>query len=184
MNQYLQENQEDFNKAIDFFKSEIATLRTGRANPAVLDGVVVKAYGVFSPLNTLSTITVSDSRNIIVTPFDKSTSKDVEKGIVEANLGLGVINDGDKIRLTIPALTEESRLELVKTLNDKMEKTRIQLRQARETVKDLIEAAFDDKDITEDDRFRFIKELDEYTAKRNEELKNIRDKKEEDIMAV
>ena len=87
MNQYLQDNQEEFNKAIDFFKSEIATLRTGRANPAVLDGVMVKAYGVFSPLNTLSTITVADSRNILVTPFDKSTIKDVEKGIVEANLG-------------------------------------------------------------------------------------------------
>ena len=81
MNQYLQENQDEFNNAIDFFKSEIATIRTGRANPAVLDGVSVKAYGVFSPLNTLSTITVSDSRNIIVTPFDKSTIKDVEKGI-------------------------------------------------------------------------------------------------------
>ena len=184
MNQYLQENQDEFNNAIDFFKSEIATIRTGRANPAVLDGVSVKAYGVFSPLNTLSTITVSDSRNIIVTPFDKSTIKDVEKGIMDANLGLGVLNDGDKIRLTIPLLTEETRLELVKSLNEKMEKTRIQLRQARETVKDLVELAFDDKEITEDDKFRFIKELDEHTAKRNEELKNIRDKKETYKMAV
>lgn len=184
MNEYLENKKPDFDKAIEFFKKEISTIRTGRANPAVLDGVQVEAYGVMNPLNAVASITVSDSRNILVTPFDKSVIKDVEKAIIDEDLGLGVINDGDKVRLTIPPLTEENRKELVKKLNDKMEKTRIILRQARDTVKTEIEAGFEDKKISEDDKFRYIKELDEYSAKKNEELKEIRDKKEKDVMEI
>jgi len=184
MNQYLENKQSDFNKAIEFFKAEITTIRTGRANTAVLDGVKAEAYGVLNPLNTLASITVSDAKNILVTPFDKNVIKSIEKAIIDANLGLGVINDGDKVRLTIPPLTEENRRELVKKLNEKMERTRINLRQARDGVKNLIEAAYEEKNISEDDKFRFMKELDEFSAKKNEELKGIRDKKEKDIMEI
>lgn len=184
MNQYLESKQGEFNKAIEFFKTEIATIRTGRANTAVLDGVKAEAYGVLNPLNTLASITVSDAKNILVTPFDKNVIKSIEKAIIDANLGLGVINDGDKVRLTIPPLTEENRRELVKKLNEKMERTRINLRQARDGVKNLIEAAYEEKNISEDDKFRFMKELDEFSAKKNEELKGIRDKKEKDIMEI
>jgi len=99
-------------------------------------------------------------------------------------LVLGVINEGDKIRLTVPALTEENRKELVKKLNERMEKTRIILRQARENVKNTIEAAFEAKEISEDQKFRFVKELDEFSTKKNEELKDLRDKKEQDIMEI
>ncbi|MFA7377864.1 MAG: ribosome-recycling factor, partial [Patescibacteria group bacterium] len=84
----------------------------------------------------------------------------------------------------VPPLTEENRRELVKKLNEKMERVRINLRQAREGVKNVIEGAFEEKNISEDDKFRFIKELDEYSAKKNEELKEIRDKKEKDIMEI
>ena len=184
MNEYLEKKQVDFSKAIDFFKSEIATIRTGRANPAMLDGVKAEAYGVLNPLNTMANITVSDARNILVTPFDKSVIKNVEKAIIDANLGVGVINDGDKVRLTIPPLTEENRIEMVKRLNEKMEKTRINLRQARDGVKNMIEGAYDEKNISEDDKFRFMRELDEFSAKKNEELKNIRDRKEKDVMEI
>jgi ribosome recycling factor len=184
MNEYLEKKQVDFSKAIDFFKSEIATIRTGRANPAMLDGVKAEAYGVLSPLNTMANITVPDARNILVTPFDKSVIKNVEKAIIDANLGVGVINDGDKVRLTIPPLTEENRIEMVKRLNEKMEKTRINLRQARDGVKNMIEGAYDEKNISEDDKFRFMRELDEFSAKKNEELKNIRDRKEKDVMEI
>jgi len=184
MNEYLEKKQVDFSKAIDFFKSEIATIRTGRANPAMLDGVKAEAYGVLNPLNTMANITVSDARNILVTPFDKSVIKNVEKAIIDANLGVGVINDGDKVRLTIPPLTEENRIEMVKRLNEKMEKTRINLRQVRDGIKNIIEGAYDEKNISEDDKFRFMRELDEFSAKKNEELKNIRDRKEKDVMEI
>jgi ribosome recycling factor len=184
MNQYLENKQADFANAIDFFKKEIATLRTGRANPAVLDSVQVEAYGVLNPLNTVANIAVSDARNILIVAWDKTVLKNIEKAIVDAGLGLGVVNEGDKIRLTVPALTEENRKELVKKLNEKMEKTRIILRQVREAIKVAIEKAYDDKEMSEDDKFRFIKELDEFSAKKNEELKDVRDRKEKDVMEI
>jgi ribosome recycling factor len=95
-----------------------------------------------------------------------------------------VVNEGDKIRLTIPPLTEENRRDLVKKLNERLEKARISLRQVREDVKVTIEKAFDDKEIAEDDKFRAEKELDEFIAKKNDELKDLRDKKEKDIMEI
>lgn len=184
MSEFLQKKQGDFTGALDFFKKDIATLRTGRANPAVLDNIQVEAYGVMNPVNAVGNIAVSDARSIIIVPWDKSVSKAIEKAIVDAGLGLGIANEGDKIRLTVPALTEETRKILVKTLNEKMEKTRIILRQARESVKGLIETAFDNKEVSEDDKFRFMKELDEFSAKKNDELKQIRDRKEADIMEI
>jgi len=184
MNQYLQDKQSEFSNALDFFKKEIAALRTGRANPAVLDAIQVEAYGVLNPLNAVGNIAVSDARSIVIAPWDKGVIKSIEKAIVEANLGLGVVNEGDKIRLTVPPLTEENRKELVKKLNEKMEKVRIILRGARDNVKNAVEKSFADKEMSEDDKFRFIKELDEFSAKKNEELKDIRDRKEKDIMEI
>jgi ribosome recycling factor len=146
--------------------------------------VQVEAYGVMNPINAVGNIAVSDARSIIIVPWDKSVAKAIEKAIIDAGLGFGVANEGDKIRLTVPALTEENRKALVKTLNEKMEKARVILRQAREGVKDLLEAAFNNKEISEDDKFRFMKELDEFSAKKNDELKQIRDRKETDIMEI
>jgi len=184
MNQYLQEKQTDFLSALEFFKKEISALRTGRVNPSALDIVQVEAYGVMNPLNAVGNISVADARCILVAPWDKSVLKSIEKGIIEANLGLGVTNEGDKIRLTVPPLTEENRRDLVKKLNERIEKARISLRGLRDHVKNAIEKAEADKAISEDDKFRFIKELDEFSAKKNEELKNIRDHKEKDIMEI
>jgi ribosome recycling factor len=184
MNQYLQNKQKDFTNALDFFKKEISALRTGQVNPAALEGVQVEAYGILNPINAVGNISVSDSRSIIIAPWDRSVLKSIEKAIIEANLGLGVVNEGDKLRLTVPPLTEENRKELVKKLNEKMEKVRIILRGARDGIRSLIESAYEDKAISEDEKFRFMKELDEFSAKKNEELKDIRDRKEKDIMAI
>ena len=184
MSSFVQDNQDEFSNVIEFFKRDITSLRTGRANPVMLDSVQVEAYGVMNPLNGVANVTVSDSRSFVITPWDRGVTKAVEKGIVEANLGLGVVNEGDKIRLTIPPLTEENRKELVKKLNERMEKARISLRQVREDVKSSIEEAFDAKEIAEDEKFRVEKELDEFIAKKNDELKDLRDKKEKDIMEI
>ncbi len=184
MNTYIEEKQEEFQKAIDYFKKDIATLRTGRANPAMLEEVAVEAYGYKNPLNTVGNISVADSRTMTVVPWDKNIMKEVEKGIVEANLGVSVANEGDKVRVTLPQMTEENRKELAKKLNEKMEKARISVRQTRDEVKQSIEDAEKNKDITEDDKYRFIEELDKHVEKINQELKEIKDKKEEDIMTV
>jgi ribosome recycling factor len=184
MNQYLQAKIGDFAKTIDFFKKDISQLRTGRANPAILDGVLVEAYSAKTPLQGLASITVPDAKSVLVAPWDKSILKEIEKAITAASLGCGVVNEGDKIRLTMPPTTEEDRKNQVKKLNEKLEEARIAIRQTREQVKTAIEKAEEDKAMSEDDKFRFEKELDEEVAKRNEELKGLRDRKEVEIMTI
>ena len=184
MNKYIQAKQGDLKNSIEFFKKDIVNLRTGRANPAILDSVVVEAYGAKTPIAGLASINISDGRSLVISPWDKSVLKDLEKGIVEANLGVGVVNEGDKIRVTIPLMTEENRKELVKKLNEKQEKSRIALRQIREEIKEAIEKALEKKEISEDDRFKFVAELDEEIRAQNEQLKFIRDEKEKDIMTI
>ncbi len=184
VNQYIQVKQADFTKAIDFFKKDIAVIRTGRANPSILDGIFVEAYGAKTALIGLASIAVPEARSIVITPWDKSITKDIEKAIIAADLGINPVNEGDKIRLVVPQLTEENRKDLVKKLNEKLETARISLRQIRDQIKDSIEQAFKDKAISEDDKFRFIKELDEEIAKQNDALKSAKDKKEEEIMTI
>ncbi|BFD25156.1 MAG: ribosome-recycling factor [Candidatus Parcubacteria bacterium] len=184
MTNLVQEKEAEFNNVIDFFKRDIASLRTGRANLVMLDGIQVEAYGVVTPLNGVANLSISDPRSFLVTPWDKGIIKSVEKALMEADLGFGIMNEGDKIRLTIPNLTEENRRDLVKKLNDRLEKARISLRQVREEVKTKIDEAFSAKELTEDDKFRQEKDLDDLIAKKNEALKEIRDQKEADIMAI
>lgn len=184
MNQYIQAKEEEVQKAIEFFKKEIANLRTGRANPAILEGIQVEAYGTKTPLNGLANINVPDGQSLLVSPWDKNVIKEIEKAIVDADLGVSVVNEGDKLRLTVPKMTEENRKEIVKKLNEKMEESRIKIRQTRDEMKSDIEKAEDLKEISEDDKFRFIKEMDEEIGKKNDELKSIRDRKEQDIMTI
>ncbi|MCF7795417.1 ribosome recycling factor [Patescibacteria group bacterium] len=184
MNQYLNTKKPEFEKAIEFFQKEISTIRTGRANPAILDRVQIEAYGVRNPMNAVASVGVSDSRTITVTPWDKNLLKDVEKAITEADLGLGIKNDGQKLHLTVPQMTEENRKDYVKRLNEKQEEARIRVRQVRDDIKEDIESAFANKDISEDDKYRYLEELEEAVSNYNNKLKELRDKKEEDIMTV
>ena len=184
MNNYISKYGADLEKSIDFFRREISALRTGRANPAILENIKVEAYDNLNPLNTVANISVVDARNIIVSAWDKSILLEIEKALLEANLGLGLVNDGEKIRLTVASLTEETRLETVRKLNEKLEAARISIRQIRESCKAEIEAGAVSKEIAEDEKFRLIKELDGLIARKNNELKELRDKKELDIMEI
>ena len=184
MNKYIIAKQSDFTKAIDFFKKDITSLRTGRANPSILDGILVETYGSKMPLAGVASLSVPEARSILIAPWDKNVIKDIEKAVASANLGLSVTNEGDKLRLIISPLTEENRRELVKKLNEKMEAARISLRQIRDEVKEQIEIAFKNKEIDEDNKFRFIGELEDETSKENDKLKEIRDKKESEIMTI
>jgi ribosome recycling factor len=184
MNQYLDSHKEDFGNVVDFFHKEINSLRVGRANPEILDTILIEAYGVKNKISGLASISVTDARSMAVQPWDKSVLKEIEKGIVEADLGLSVVNDGEKVRLTLPVMTEENRKNLVKKLNEMMEESRISVRRVRDEVKQSIEAAEKEKEISEDDKFRFIKELEEEVQAKNESIKQLRDKKEIDIMTI
>jgi ribosome recycling factor len=184
MNNYIQAKKEEFDRVIDFFKKDISTIKLGRANPAMLDGVLVEAYGVKNPINAVANVSVSDARSMVLAPWDKGVSKSIEKAIIEANLGVGVVNEGDKIRINIPQMTQENRLESVKKVNEKQEKAKISARQLRDDIKTAIEEAFASKEIGEDDKFRFVKELDEEIGKLNDTIKELRDKKEKEVMEI
>ena len=184
MNAYIQAKQNDFKNVVEFFKKDIATLRTGRANPAILEGVQVLAYGVKNHLNAIGNIAVADAHSLTITPWDKNIIKDIEKAVVEADLGVAIVNEGDKIRINIPQMTEDNRKELVKKLNEKMEEARIKIRQIRDEVKNKIAKAEEDKEIGEDEKYKFTEELDKEVGKFNDELKAARDKKEAEIMTV
>jgi ribosome recycling factor len=184
MNQYLQEKKSEFDKVVEFFRKDISSLRTGRANAAMLDGITVEAYGIKNPLISVGSVSTTDAKSIVITPWDKGVLKDVEKAIMEANLGLGIVNEGDKIRLTVSPMTEEVRKELVKKLNEKNEHAKVSARGIRESIKKAIEEAEKDSAISEDDRERFMKEMDDEVKKINDELKAIRDKKEAEIMTI
>jgi len=184
MNPYISGKQEELAGPIEHFRKEISSLRTGRASSNILADVHVEAYGTQTPLNAVANVNVPDAESIVVVPYDKSITKAIEKSLNDADLGLGVVNEGEQIRLTVPKMTEENRKELVKKLNEKQEEARIAVRHARDEIKSDIEEAEKSKDITEDDKFRFLKELEDEVQKKNEEIKSIRDKKEEEIMKV
>jgi len=174
----------DFNTAISHFKQEITTLKTGRANPQILDSIKVEAYSVKTPLNQLASISVPEPRSILIQPWDKSLLKEVEKAILEADLKLNPINEGDKIRINIPPLTEETRQEIVKLLNQKAEQARIALRQLRDKIKEAIMAAEKNNEFGEDERYSLIEELDKTTGRFNDQIKILAAEKEQEIMTV
>jgi len=180
----IQQHQEDFNKAIEHFKTDIASLKTGRANPAILDNVLVEAYGAKTPLNQMASVSVPEARSILVQPWDKSVLKEVEKALRESDLNLSLVNEGDKIRITIPQMTEESRKEIVKTLHAKAEEARIALRNIRDEVKDEILQAEKNKEFGEDEKFNLMETLDKEISKYNDQVKNLTEDKEKEIMTV
>jgi ribosome recycling factor len=184
MNQYLQTYKNNLDEVINFFKKDLASIRTGRANPAMFDGVVVESYGTKVPLQQVGNIAVVDARCLLITPWDKNTLKEIEKGIVEADLGISPVNEGDKIRITIPQPTEEDRKNRVKKLYEKLETAKVKIRGVRDDIKNAIEQAEKNKDIAEDDKFRFLKEMEDEIKKYNDNLLEITENKEKEIMTI
>ncbi len=180
----IENHNDDFLAAVEHFKGEIATLKTGRANPAILDGVKVEAYGVPTPIIQLASVSVPDARCIVIAPWDKGVLKDIEKGILEADLGINPVNEGDKIRITIPQMTEESRKDIVKILNQKAEQSKIAVRMIRDKVKEEILEAEKNKEFGEDEKYSLIEDLDKKVSEINEEIKEVATVKEKEIMTI
>ncbi|MFA6428380.1 MAG: ribosome recycling factor [Candidatus Buchananbacteria bacterium] len=174
----------EFEKAITHVKSDISGLRTNRANPDMVEKVVVEAYGTPTPLVQLASIAVPEARSIVIMPWDKSLLKDIEKGILAANLGLNPVNEGTQLRISMPQLTEESRKDLVKLLNQKLEQGRQVIRKLRDKIREEINATEKAKEISEDKKFELLKELDEKTQEFNEKIKKIGEEKEKEITTI
>jgi ribosome recycling factor len=170
--------------AIDALTREFASVRTGRANAALLDAVRVEAYGNMTPINQVASVSVPDPRTILIQPWDASQLKEIEKGIVKSDLGLTPSNDGKVIRLTMPTLTEERRKQLAKTVGKFAEDARVAIRSARREANDKMKALAKDKKISEDEERRghdqIQKATDRFTAKVDELTK----KKEQELLTV
>jgi ribosome recycling factor len=186
MNEYLDTLGEDMAKAVDSFKRDLATVRTGRASPQLLDGVTVQvaSYGANMPLNQLATVTAPDPRLLVVNPWDKSTLSDIEKAITAAGLGLNPSNDGTIIRVPIPALTGERRKEMVKQVNRMTEDARIRVRRVRKDYNDLFKELETEKEITEDDLRRALDLVQKSTDQHVAKVEEIAVSKEKEVMEV
>ncbi len=176
--------REDFEKAVDHFAGEAAKLRTGRANPALVEGLMVDYYGTRTPLKQMASITVPEARQIAISPWDKGSLALIESAIRESDLGLNPVNDGQLLRITLPALTEERRRDLVKALNSRAEEGRIAIRTIREEIWKEIQEMEKEGMIGEDDKFSGKDELQKIVDEYNAKIESLREKKEEEILTV
>ncbi|OGF82180.1 ribosome recycling factor [Candidatus Giovannonibacteria bacterium RIFCSPLOWO2_01_FULL_46_13] len=164
------------------FESDIASLRTGRATPALLENIPVEAYGAKNSLKNVASLTVEDAKTLLIQPWDKGLMESISKAIEASNVGAQPIAAKDAIRISFPPLTEERRKSLIKVLKDKMEEARISMRQIRdETWKD-IQDKEKAKTISEDDKFRYKEEMEKKIKEGGDKLDQIAAKKEKEIM--
>jgi ribosome recycling factor len=180
----VQQYKGHFDKAIDHLNGEISSLRTGRATPAILDGVNVEAYDTMQDIKSLASISVADAKTINVQPWDKSILQNIETAIRNSDLGLSPVNDGEMIRLMLPDLTSERRTELVKVLSKKLEEARIAIRKMREDVRNQVDKAEKVKEIGEDDKYGLHDDLEKMVKEYNEKIRQIGDDKETEILKV
>jgi len=184
MNQFIEKHQPTFEQAIEHFKKEIGGIRTGRATPALLENIQVLAYDIQNPITQVASINVSDARSMTVEPWDKTILKDVEKAISSADLGVGATVEGSLVRVTLPQMTEENRQQYLKILKERLERAKVTVRNVREKVKDEIVTALKDKEITEDDKYKFFDELKDKTAEYNKQLDDLAASKEKEITTL
>lgn len=180
----IESNREQFESAVLHFEEEAAKLRTGRANPALVEGLLVDYYGVKTPLKQLATISTPEARQILIQPWDRDMVVFVETAIRESDLGLNPSNDGVMVRVTLPALTEDRRRELVKALNQRVEDARISVRNTREEIWKQIQEWEKEGKVGEDDKFRGKEDLQKAVDEYNARLESLRETKEAEIMTV
>ena len=166
--------------SIDNLSERLTTIRAGRANPGMLNGINVEAYGVLSPINTLANITVHDGKQLFVKPFDRGNLKAMEKAINEANLGINPTINGETIILTVPALTEETRRDYVKQAKAMAEEGKIALRNIRQDANTQIK----NSEFTEDEKDRFTEDVQELINKYNKKVDEILNSKEKELMEI
>ncbi|MCI5884974.1 MAG: ribosome recycling factor [Clostridiales bacterium] len=171
-------------KSLDVLKEKLNSVRAGRANPALLDQVSVECYGSVMPIKNISNISAPDPRTIMVSPFDPSTMKDIEKAILAANLGFNPSNDGKVIRLVVPPLTEERRKEITKTVKKMGEEDKVAIRNLRKNANDELKKEEKAGELTEDDLKSELEDVQKKIDKAIKSIDEIVAKKEKEIMEV
>jgi ribosome recycling factor len=184
MPQSVKQSAEDrMDKAIGALKRDLASLRAGRATPALLDRIQVEYYGAMTPINQLANLSTPDSRTLLIQPWDKSSMSTIEKAIMKSDLGLSPSNDGTVIRIVIPALTEERRADLVKMTKKYGEEAKIAIRNIRRDANDEIKK-LEKSGISEDESRRHQEDIQKFTDKFIAEVDKVLASKEKEIMEV
>lgn len=180
----LAEADHKMQRATEVTREELASVRTGRASPAILSRVTVDYYGTPTPLNQLASLSVPEPRMLVISPFDPNSMAAMEKAIMQSDLGLTPSNDGHVIRLAFPPLTEERRKELIRVVRERAEEGRVSIRNVRRHAKDQLEAMQKDGEISEDELTRGEKELQQHTDKHVAEVDQLLTRKEQELMEV
>jgi ribosome recycling factor len=180
----LFEAEEKMEKAVSYAKDELATIRTGRANPGMFSGITIDYYHTPTPLNEIASINVPEARMVIIKPYDPNQLAAMEKAIRNSDLGVNPTNDGTIIRVIVPHLSEERRRELVKVAHHKGEEARVAIRNIRRKAKDELERMIKDGDSGEDDVRRAEKELESLTAKYVHQADDLVKRKEAELLEV
>lgn len=180
----LEDIIDNLNKFVNKFKEEISGIRTGRATSLLVENIMVNCYNTKMSLKEVAGISIPDVKLIVIEPWDKTIINDVDKAIQTSGLGLSTNNDGNVIRVALPPLTTERRTQLVRTLNSKHEEIRVEIRKVREEERNAIKKAEKNGNISEDEKFRFDKKLQEEIDKTTELIKKIKEDKEKEIMTV
>ncbi|RFD80158.1 ribosome recycling factor [Gardnerella vaginalis] len=184
MSAIIDQAKEQMNKSVEATKENFMGIRTGRANPALLNGIMVDYYGAPTPIKAVASIGVPEPRTLSVTPFDASQANAVEKAIRDSDLGVSPNRDGNVIRVTMPELTEERRKEYVKLAKNKAEEGKVAVRNIRRKAKESIDKSVKDGDLGEDEGDRLQKELDKLTKQITDSLDVLLEGKQKEIMEV
>ena len=179
----VEETRDRMQKALEHLEHELARLRAGRANPALLDGIAIDYYGVYSPLAQVSNINTPDPKTILIQPWEKNILGTIEKAIMAANIGLTPVNNGEVIRINIPPLTEERRHQLVKQVRNEGETAKISLRNARKWANDELKALLKEG-LPEDLEKDAVETVQEMTHDFNLKIDKVMALKEKDVMTV
>ena len=180
-NLFLEIAQEKMDKALEAFSSNLTKVRTGRANPNMLDGIMVDYYGSLTPINQLASVSIQEGKTIAIKPFDRNVVKDVERAINTSDLGLPVQNGGDILRVTVPALTEETRKGFCKDVDKMAEEAKVQIRNIR---RDANEDIKKDKTIPEDISKSYLEDIQKATDKSIEKIEEYAKDKQKEIMTL
>jgi ribosome recycling factor len=181
--QIISELEKNMQKTVEYLKNELRSVRTGRASPGLVENLHVEYYGTMTPLKQLATVVCPDPGSLIIKPFDVSCLKEIEKAIKNSELSLAPLPDGKMIRLNIPPLSEERRKQLVQQVRQMCEKVKVTIRNVRRDGIKTLEDAEKSKSITEDDRDRGKKEVDELTRKYTGQIDEIMTGKSGEIMS-
>ncbi|MBX7442647.1 MULTISPECIES: ribosome recycling factor [unclassified Arthrobacter] len=180
----LLEAEEKMDKAVEVAKEDFASIRTGRANPGLYNKVLVDYYGSPTPLQQLASFAIPDARTILITPFDKTAMRDIERALSDSEVGANPSNDGNVIRITIPELTKERRKEYVKIVKTKGEEAKISIRNIRRKAKETLDRLVKDGEAGEDEGSRAEKELDSLTKAHVDGIDELLKRKEAELLEV